>query len=118
MILLIELNFDLYFQLIGTQEQITHIINAGIFPKLIEILRTGDFDIQKESAWAISNATSGGSAEQILYLAENGVIPPLCNLLTAPDNRVITVALEGLENILRAGKSSQVFLLFSRMSFD
>ena len=76
-----------------------------MFPKLIEILGSGDFDIQKEAAWAVSNASSGGTADQILYLASQGVIPPLCSLLLVPDNRVITVAIEGLENILRAGQT-------------
>jgi hypothetical protein len=28
-------------------------------------LQTAEFDIKKEAAWAISNATSGGTAEQI-----------------------------------------------------
>lgn len=27
--------------------------------------QTAEFDIKKEAAWAISNATSGGTAEQI-----------------------------------------------------
>ena len=81
-------------------------VNAGVFPKLIELLSSAEFDIQKESAWAISNATSGGTPAQILYLAENGAIPPLCNLLRVLEVKVVTVSLEGLENILRAALSA------------
>ena len=55
----------------------------------------------KEAAYAVCNATSGGTAEQILYLAQNGVIPPLSRLLQVADAKVVIVALEGLENILR-----------------
>jgi len=71
---------------------------------LVHLLANAEFDIKKEAAWAISNATSGGSPEQIRYLVEQNCIKPLCDLLTASDARVITVALEGLENILKVGE--------------
>ena len=60
---------------------------------------------QKEAAWAISNATSGGNDAQIRYLADQGVIPRLCELFTCPDSKIIMVAMEGVENILRVGKA-------------
>ena len=41
------------------------VIDAQIIPPLIQLLAHAEFDIQKEAAWAISNATSGGSHEQI-----------------------------------------------------
>ncbi len=84
------------FMLLGTAEQVQMVINAGVFPKLIELLSSSEFDIQKEAAWAVSNATSGGTPEQILYLAQVGVIPPLCRLFQVADAKVITVALEGV----------------------
>lgn len=43
-------------------------IGAGIFLPLVHLLQTAEFDIKKEAAWAISNATSGGSHEQIQYV--------------------------------------------------
>ena len=46
--------------LLGTSDQIQSVVNAGVFPKLIDLLRSSEFDIQKEAAWAVSNATSGG----------------------------------------------------------
>jgi hypothetical protein len=64
-------------------------------------LQSAEFDIKKEAAWAISNATSGGTAEQIRYLVDVGAVRPLCDLLSVPDVRIVTVALEGLENILK-----------------
>ena len=67
-----------------------------------QLLSQAEFDIKKESAWAISNATSGGTAEQIKYLVHAGCVRPLCDLLTCSDVRIVTVALEGLENILKA----------------
>ena len=41
------------------------IINAHLIPPLIQLLSTAEFEVRKEAAWAISNATSGGSPEQI-----------------------------------------------------
>ena len=43
-------------------------MDAGIVPPLVHLLATAEFDIKKESAWAVSNATSGGTADQIKYL--------------------------------------------------
>lgn len=76
-------------------------IENNIIPPLVHLLATAEFDIRKESAWAISNATSGGSHDQIKYLVRAGCIKPLCDLLDCSDVRIITVALEGLENILK-----------------
>jgi hypothetical protein len=76
-------------------------MDANIIPPLIHLLATAEFDIKKEAAWAISNATSGGTHAQIKYFVEQGCIKPLCDLLTCQDARIVTVALEGLENILR-----------------
>jgi len=72
---------------------------------LIQLLQHAEFDIRKEAAWAISNATSGGSSEQIKYLVDANCIHPLCDLLTVGDAKIVTIALEGLENILKVGEA-------------
>lgn len=41
------------------------VIDANIIPMLVEILSKAEFKTRKEAAWAITNATSGGTAEQI-----------------------------------------------------
>ena len=41
------------------------VIDTNIFPLLIEILGKAEFKTRKEAAWAIANATSGGSPDQI-----------------------------------------------------
>jgi importin subunit alpha-6/7 len=76
-----------------------------VIPPLIYLLGNAEFDIKKEAAWAISNATSGGTAEQIKFLVHQGCIPPLCELLVAQDYKIVNVALEGLENILKVGEA-------------
>ena len=70
------------------------------------MLSHAEWDVKKEAAWAISNATSGGSPDQIEYLVARGCVPPLCDLLTVQDNKIVTVALEGLANILKVGESA------------
>lgn len=80
------------------------VIDANIFPVLIEILQKAEFRTRKEAAWAITNATSGGTPEQIRYLVSLGCIKPLCDLLTVMDSKIVQVALNGLENILRLGE--------------
>ncbi len=47
------------------------IIDANIIPPLVALLATAEFDIKKEAAWAISNATSGGTHEQIKYVVHD-----------------------------------------------
>ena len=80
------------------------VIDANIFPMLIDILGKAEFKTRKEAAWAITNATSGGTPEQIRFLVDQGCIPPLCDLLTVMDSRIVQVALSGLENILKLGE--------------
>ena len=71
---------------------------------LVDLLANAEFDIKKEAAWAISNATSGGTHMQIKYLVSMQCIKPLCDLINCSDARIVTVALEGLENILKVGQ--------------
>ncbi|WMV12147.1 hypothetical protein MTR67_005532 [Solanum verrucosum] len=80
------------------------VIEANIILPMVHLLQNAEFDIKKEAAWAISNATSGGSNDQIRFLASQGCIKPLCDLLICPDPRIVTLCLEGLENILKVGE--------------
>ena len=45
-------------------------IDANIFPVLMDILWQADFRTRKEAAWAVTNATTGGTADQIKYLVQ------------------------------------------------
>lgn len=42
-------------------------IATGVINPLVQLLLTAEFDIKKEAAWAISNATSGGTHDQIKW---------------------------------------------------
>ncbi|OMP09363.1 Armadillo [Corchorus olitorius] len=91
----------------GDDNQTQAVIEANIILPLVHLLQHAEFDIKKEAAWAISNATSGGSHEQIQFLVSQGCIKPLCDLLICPDPRIVTVCLEGLENILKVGEADK-----------
>ena len=78
-------------------------IDGNVFPLLIEILTKSDFKTRKEAAWAVTNATSGGSSQQIRYIASQDALPALCDLLSVHDAKIVIVALTGIENILRIG---------------
>ncbi|RZC83844.1 hypothetical protein C5167_046630 [Papaver somniferum] len=90
----------------GDDRQTQSVIVADIIGPLIHLLQNAEFDIKKEAAWAISNATSVGSHEQIKYVLR-GCIKPLCDLLICPDARIVTVCLEDLENILIVGEAEK-----------
>lgn len=57
------------------------VIDANIFPVLIEILQKAEFRTRKEAAWAITNATSGGTPEQIRYDSFPNILNDMCGLL-------------------------------------
>jgi hypothetical protein len=63
--------------------------------------RQGEFQTQKEAAWAISNLTISGNREQVARLIQEGVIPPFCSLLNCKDTQVIQVVLDGINNMLK-----------------
>lgn len=61
----------------------------------------GEFQTQKEAAWAISNLTISGNREQVARLIQEGVIEPFCNLLSCKDTQVVQVVLDGIHNMLK-----------------
>lgn len=90
----------------GNQAQIEAVIKNNLMQPLIQKVgsSTEYFEVKKEAAWAICNATTGATPEQIRFLVRQGCIPPLVQLLACNDARITLVALESLENILRLGE--------------
>ncbi|RHY38807.1 hypothetical protein DYB30_008297, partial [Aphanomyces astaci] len=54
----------------GSMPHIQAIVDAHIVPPMVELLTTGQFNMQKEAAWVILHATSCGSRVQTQYLVE------------------------------------------------
>jgi hypothetical protein len=88
----------------GSPDQVQAVIDAGFFPALFTIIATcADYDVRKEAAWTVANATSPKIPSQVEYLVRSGCLPPLVALLSVPDNKVLLVVLEAFENILAVG---------------
>lgn len=83
--------------------------DANLVPSLISLMEKGDFDVRRESCWAIGNAVSGGTNAQIAFLVSQGCIKPLCDLLISSDAKLTMLVLNTLETILRAGHSVTKF---------
>lgn len=49
----------------GNKHQVQAVIEANLLPMVIDHLRKGEFQTQKEAAWAISNLTISGTKEQV-----------------------------------------------------
>ena len=49
----------------GNQQQVQAVIDAGLISYIIHHLSCGEFQTQKEAAWAISNLTISGRKEQV-----------------------------------------------------
>jgi len=66
----------------GNQQQVQAVIDAGLVPLVVQHLSRGEFQTQKEAAWAVTNLTISGHKQQVTYLVQCGVIPPFCHLLS------------------------------------
>ncbi|KAK6021256.1 Armadillo/beta-catenin-like repeat protein [Ostertagia ostertagi] len=84
----------------GTQSQIQAVIDAGIMPFIIEVLRSGDFKCQFEASWAVANLAQGGNSKQILSLLQDNAIPALCSALKQSNVDLLNNALETLYTLL------------------
>ncbi|CAG0908848.1 unnamed protein product, partial [Cyprideis torosa] len=69
----------------GNKHQVQQVIDADLLKYVIHHLAQGEFQTQKEAAWAVSNLTISGTPEQVRKLIELDVIPPFCDLLTCKE---------------------------------
>jgi hypothetical protein len=92
----------------GTRTQVQSIIDADIMYELVDVLENADFDVRKEAAHAVSNATSLRQPDQIRSLVLDAkVMRPIVELMTCDDLRVVTVCLEAVENIFKTASTDQ-----------
>ena len=82
------------------------VIDANIFPKIIQIAGSNDKNTKKEAAWVIANAINQSTCEQMSYLDDLNITSLLCDLLAEFDIYETEFILEALENLLKSGRSN------------
>lgn len=59
------MHYNFVFLLPGTREQIGEAIREGIFPQLMQLAQSADYDVKREANWAFVNAASGANPQQV-----------------------------------------------------
>lgn len=84
---------------------IQQVINAGVVPRMLELIKKGNIQLQFELAWAVTNLASGKS-DQTQHVVDHGAIMIFVWLLGSKDNDVREQAVWALGNI--AGDSTEL----------
>uniref|UniRef100_A0A914YT35 Importin subunit alpha n=1 Tax=Panagrolaimus superbus TaxID=310955 RepID=A0A914YT35_9BILA len=88
--------------LAGTPAQIQAVIEARLVPHILQYLRRGDFRVQTEAAWGISNLCHSGTREQVYFLATLQPFQYLVPLLNIRHVDFITHILSIIKSVLGA----------------
>src|SRR5205823_15097568 len=86
--------------------QIQAIIDAGIIPLLINLIRNSDFKTKKEAIWAICNIVkySYNQPNTFRQIINLGCIQPMIDILDCKDTDIILTILEVIQIILKFGE--------------
>jgi hypothetical protein len=88
--------------LAGTPAQIQSVINAKLVPSILQYLRRGDFRIQTECAWALSNICHSGNRQQCYYLATINVFEYIVPLMNVRHADFLTHILSIIKSVFNA----------------
>ncbi|KIO26199.1 hypothetical protein M407DRAFT_24529 [Tulasnella calospora MUT 4182] len=83
----------------STSEAIQPIIDTGLIPAIVSLLKSEDTSIQCEAAWIVTNIASG-TTQQTDHVIDAGATPRLIILLASPDANVVENAVWALGNVL------------------
>ncbi|XP_011049559.1 PREDICTED: importin subunit alpha-like [Acromyrmex echinatior] len=92
------------YKMVNTKEEIQCVIDAGLLPHLIKILKFGTEEAQYVVAWTILDIIAVGSIEHLNKLVDVGLLSALCNLLEVENYNNIINALDCLTEILHAAQ--------------
>lgn len=88
----------------GNGDHIQSLINANVYPTILNLLDTSNIEVQREAAWTIRNGLSiPASRNQLDYFVSIGCIPTLCKLARSTDDGILRVVLRTIRTILDFG---------------
>lgn len=86
----------------GTPEQIRSVHEAGYFPDILAAMRD-QFDVMKEAAWALTNASAQMSPELVKDLVDKQAVETMAaTALQSADRKVNCLAIDFFTNLLEA----------------
>ncbi|CAM9795651.1 unnamed protein product, partial [Choristocarpus tenellus] len=85
----------------GTPSQLEAVcMQPGVIAGVIELLEGGEWEVQKEANFVISNIATAGNEQHVRQVVEMDAIPALCQMLDRADAKGVLVTLEALSSIL------------------
>ncbi len=84
---------------------------TGLLAGVAAPLSEGEWDVQKEAAWIISNLIVGGTTAHIQRLVEtDGILQAFVMMLNKSDVDIITMVLDAIETLLKMDNSYRLIL--------
>jgi importin subunit alpha-1 len=88
----------------GTKTQIALLVESGVFPKLVELVRDQVADVSREALWAICNCITGSEIDLCFKMGSLGVFDALIYTLAHyKEAHILAIALEGIFSIFSVG---------------
>lgn len=83
------------------------LIDSNIYPIIVELCKSGQYNTKKEALWVIANTISGGNKEQIEYLNKLNVLEVISiNLANSDDQKIIDLCLTPLKELINMSTES------------
>lgn len=83
---------ELLSNISGNQSEIGSLIARGFVPVVLNVLRSGDFKLQRLAAYVLNNVTNRGSVSQIRQIIDFDLLNGICQALKIQDTGIVIVS--------------------------
>merc|ERR1719361_1974987 len=73
----------------GTEKDRRSMMESGLFPKVIQLLKEAPYSVSKEALWTLSNATNDRDKQIVDPLMEMGMMEAICHFLKAQKSTIL-----------------------------